>query len=102
MQKEGKDVRQRALVAADGSRTSCVTMAMAEVQTSTPPDAGGPPRSVPQRGLSARTQTHRGKTAHRGTTRESEKPVTAEVHITRPVENELERSCFWDIKQLLK
>lgn len=55
MQEEGKDVRRRALIAADGSTTSCVTMAMAEVQTSTPRDAGGPPRSVPRRGGSAWT-----------------------------------------------
>lgn len=40
--KEGKDVRQRALLAADGSRTSCVTMAMVEVQISMPGGAGGP------------------------------------------------------------
>lgn len=101
MLKEGRDVRQRALVAADGSRTSCVTMAMVEVQTSMPSDAGGPPQSVPWRGR--RTgQTDRGKTAHCGTTQESEKSETAEVQINRPVENKLECSCFRDIKHLLK
>lgn len=43
-----------------------------------------------------------GVTAHCGTTGESEKPETAEVHINRPVENKLEHSCFGDTKHLLK